>query len=298
MTSLQNINAETTIAVKILSAETSVSSNGKEYQKFLAVDLAGGQDTVYMFDQIPNLKTPCIVNATIERKNGFLTMKSFQESDIPMVSFLPASRITDKKATWNKMIELCSKIERKGLYKVTARAIARHQKAYMSYPLTAGGAFYRYRGLFEYSMILSKQAYMIAASTGLDKSLCIAGGLLYHIGCIRTITPDFVESTESLLVGERTFSQNILEEAINDIISGEDEEAKASLVPTEIDALRHILMSSDGGIYPVLPEAFLLRYLDKGIRLSEESMAHLQNCQIGDVIERKGKYQNKLVKLP
>lgn len=300
MATLKDIVTQSTLPIKIQKAEMAVSATGKQYQKLAAVDQEGKQEIIYNFNPTKmDMEIPCVINASLSRKNGYLNLDSFQISDLSMVLFLPAARIPDKKAAWNSMLDLCKKIERKGLYKVTGRVLSKHQKAFTAYPLSAGDTFYRHRGLFEYSLILARQAYAIASLTGLDKSLCIAGGLLYHIGCVRTLTPGFIESKLAILEGEQVMSVNILQEAVTSIMESEDTESKALLIPEEIDALKHILHSSEGGIYPVFPEAILLRYLDKSIRLSAEAAEALNGSQPGEVVEKSktNRYQNKLIKL-
>lgn len=285
------------IKLLVKSVQSAVTRTGDAYQKVVVRDMCNHEATFVNFKEAIQAKPPIVVTATIDTSEGkesmFSRILSFQidPKEDPNL-YLPKPRINYKETV--QFLVNKNKEVRNGLRKIVADILNDHFKPFVSYPFSQSGSYARTAGILEATQKLTILAEQTAVIMGLDKDLMLTGAMLYYIGKTQTMDNAYQATADDVLLGVGLSSAMIVQNAVQKIMSGNDQKAKSEIKEEDVKLLMHILTSRFKGVPTAIPEACALRYLDAIVTESEAIREAQNGEQKGSIIYDKNFYGNRI----
>ena len=285
------------IQLLIKNAEQAKTRTGEMYQKLVVRDANEHEIVMFNFKEQITGNFPIVIKATVDtseyKESACTKLLSFQlDSQSKPEEFLPKAQVDSKKllnelAKYQKSIRL-------GLRKIVASILNENRKTFVYYPFSKTGIFSRTSGILEATLRLTMLAEQTAVTTGLDRDLMIAGAMLYYIGKTQTIDNSYNYTEDDVLMGAGLTAALTVQMKVKEILSGDDEEAKAAIDIKDVKLLTHILSSRFKGIPSATPEACALRYLDALVTETEAIKNIQKENEPGTVVSDRNIYGNRV----
>lgn len=270
------------IIVMIKAINTLKTRSGSPYQKVSVRDTEGDEATFLQFDVLLDFEAPAIIRATVEcvQHGASLAMKMKDcvvTDEVGMDAFLPKAHIIPKEG-WSAVIQTTKTI-RNSLCRVLCAIIAEDKNKFLTLPLNPYGPFARQSGVLEATTKLMALAETAATtSTSIDRDLLVTGALLYYIGNLNTIDEGYNFTTVDVMYGPSIAAYTRVQTKSMELIAS-SEDAKKDISGEDVMLLSHILAVKSGAVEPAIPEAVILKNLDKMLQETDEMVESIATAE-------------------
>lgn len=264
-------SGEITVLVKNIS--TMKMKNGDRCQKISVRDVDGMEMTFMKFDGLMNIELPAVMTLDIDctpKDSGMLPkITNFNLAENVDASYFKPHAKIDPEKGW-KMVNYYIKQLDDSTKVIVKEMLTGITKEYTTRAFGESGPFARKSGVLEATLKLARMAEKATDIYGFNKSILMAGALLYYVGNVLIMNTDYSASKYQTLCGANALAYQRLMYKMSLLRNNEEKKESAKLVKDEdIDLLANILLSKnsryndEASPAPAIPEALCLLHLNR-----------------------------------
>ena len=272
-----------------------ISSIGNPYTKILVRDISGNDASLFDWNgacfSIPNTPVLIEANVTGEEKNNSVIYKVNNyivcNDQNNIFSYFPPPRI-DQNAYVSEFCTMVNSLPTE-LSRLVKEISQMESDNFKRLPLTESGAYAVTSGILEATVNLARLSQSCSIMfPSVDRSLLLAGALVYYIGFTKTIGWSYSNTKEEILSGGGMNAAFMIRDAAASLLR------KNIFISAEtISLLCHIVTSRTGERPTAIKEAVILRDLDHMLQKVDEIVKAEKICSPGEMCKvKKGIYYN------